>query len=488
MKPGELSNLDLDQLEIRDHKALSEDAAPFFRLTRQPSAVISGGVNHHIPGGRCFPDEQPVVSPSATAQVVGPFIIGVTGASASGKTTVCEKIINGLGDQRCALVSLDWFYLGLLPGTNASNYNFDHPNAFDFLALKETLEKMSKRVPVSVPKYDFALHCRVEDKAAELDVADVIIVEGILTYYDAEIRNMMHMKIFVDEDADVCLSRRIKRDTKMRGRSVDSVLEQYSRFVKPAYQEFIVPTKRYADIVVPRGGENVVAIDLIIKHIALKLRQEDLRKIYVKLVVMSDSYQARGLHTIIREADACRNDIVFYSNRLMRLLIEEGLGLLPFERKTVTTPSGGKFYGVGFVAGLAAVSLMPDGEAMEMSLRAVCNTVRIGKMLIGKNGELEYEYLPKDMKRRYVLILAPVLDSGCKCEAVIRRLTSKEVGCAEDRMMVVSLIVSPQAVTRLCTVFSKVSVVVSCIDQGLDDEGRVYPGIGEFATRYYGCE
>lgn len=462
------------------------------RLPRAPeAAVLSSGRQHHTPPAKIFVDADSSSAqhtPTAKIAPVGPFIIGVTGGSASGKTTVCEKIIHGLGDQRCVLVSLDWFYHGLPDGVSPGNYNFDHPDAFDFEALRSTLATMKTHCPVSVPMYDFARHCRVEDNAAELDAADVIIVEGILTFYDPEIRNLMHMKIFVDEDADICLSRRITRDVECRGRSVASILEQYTRFVKPAFERFILPTKRYADIVVPRGGDNLVAIDLIIKHIALKIRQEDLRKVYSNLVVMSDSYQSRGLHTIVRQKDASRDDIVFYSNRLMRLLIEEGLGLLPFERKTVITPSGGTFYGVGFVAGLAGISLMPNGETMESSLRAVCNTVRIGKMLISPNDKkvVNYECLPENIEDKYILVLDPVLDSGEMCETALARLI--ELGCREDRILVLSLIVAPQAVTRICGRFAKTQLVVSAIDKGLDKDGRVYPGVGDFGTRYYGSD
>ena len=420
---------------------------------------------------------------------VGPFIIGVTGASASGKTTVCEKIIDGLGDQRCVLISLDWFYHGLPNGINAEHYNFDHPDAFDYVSLKETIEKMSKRYPISVPMYNFKKHARDVENCIELDVADVIIIEGILSFYDRDIRSMMHMKIFVDEDADICLARRISRDTIERGRTVDSILNQYKRFVKPSFEEFIQPTKRYADIVVPRGGDNLVAIDLIIKHIALKIQQSDLRKVFSNLVIMSDSYQARGLHTIIRSKNVDRDEIVFYSNRLMRLLIEEGLGLLPFKRKTIITPTGHRFYGVGFIAGIIGLSLMPDGGTMENSLRKICNTVGIGKMLIGDGEEsniVKYEKLPCDLKNKYILVLAPVMNSGTRCETALSRLIGEELQCREDRVIILSLIVSPQAVRRICSKFTKIRLVVSAVDVGLDENGKVIPGIGDFGKRYYG--
>ncbi len=142
-------------------------------LPRSRSAVVTSGASHHI-----LPEENAGRTEPDRRSSVGPFFIGVTGASASGKTTVCNKIIHGLGDQRCVLVSLDWFYLGLPDGVDPANYNFDHPNAFDYVALRQTLELMKLRKHVSVPKYDFAKHQRVPNNCEELDAADVIIVEG----------------------------------------------------------------------------------------------------------------------------------------------------------------------------------------------------------------------------------------------------------------------------------------------------------------------
>jgi len=175
--------------------------------------------------------------------VVTPFVIGVTGASASGKTTVCEKIIQGIGDHRCVLLSLDWFYHGLPPNVNSADYNFDHPDAIDFNYLHDVLKLMQNRKQVEVPTYDFRTHSRTDHVL--LNAADVIIVEGILTFYPRFIRKLMHMKIFVEEDADVCLCRRIRRDVELRGRTLGGVLMQYEKFVKRSYDEFIFPTKRW---------------------------------------------------------------------------------------------------------------------------------------------------------------------------------------------------------------------------------------------------
>lgn len=425
---------------------------------------------------------------------IGAFFIGVSGASASGKTTVCTKIMDGLADQRCALISLDWFYRGLPEGIDPGEYNFDHPDAFDFEALGETLRAMRKRQPVEVPMYDFALHRRDPANATKIGASDVVIIEGILTFYDRAIRSMLNMKIFVDEDADICLARRIQRDVKSRGRSVESILSQYQRFVKPSFEEYILPTKRYCDIVVPRGGENIVAIDLIIKHIALKIRQDDLRKVLPNLIVMQDSYQSRGLHTLFRDVNASRDDFVFYADRLMRLLVEEGLGLLPFERKHVVTPSGASYYGVGFSAKVAAVSLMPAGEAMENSLRAVCLNIRVGKMLIvapsRESREVAYSKLPADLaqERRHILVLEPVLNTGLGCITAIEHLLGDKVGCSEERIVILSVIASSAAAREVCSRFPKAKLVVSAIDGDVDSKGVVVPGAGDFGMRYFGTD
>lgn len=451
----------------------------------QSPPILSSNCQHHQ-----APTKRSSLFQSPSAPQAGPFIIGVAGASASGKTTVCRKITDGLGDLRCVLISFDWFYYGLPANTDAAQYNFDHPDAFDFKALLATLSAMEERRPISVPTYDFSTHRRAAHKSVELHAADVIIIEGILAFYDPSLRRSMHLKIFVDEDADICLSRRIQRDAAKRGRSIQSILDQYTRFVKPAFEEFILPTKRYADIVLPRGAENLVAIDLIIKHIALKLKQDDLRKVYSNLIVMADSYQARGLHTILRNETTQRTDFVFYANRLMRLLIEEALGLLPFHQCTVRTTSGGRFHGVEFVGGLAAVSLMPGGETMQTSLRDVCNLVQIGKIMTGDNefNKGAIDHLPDDMANKYVLLLAPVLNGGAECELALERLTRSDVGCCQDRVLVVCVVASPKAVQRICSRFTGVRMVVSAVDEGVDQHGNVYPGIGQFTNRYYGCE
>jgi len=203
-----------------------------------------------------------------------PFIIGVSGGTASGKTSVCEMIVSELKDARVATLSLDSFYRPLTSEEigNVSEYDFDHPNAFDWELVVECLKLLregNKRV--DIPVYDFVTHSRFADQTIPVMAADIIIFEGILVFYMKEVRDYFDMKIFVDADPDTRLARRIVRDINHRGRDLMGVLRQYEKFVKPAFEDYILPTKKYADVIIPRGADNRVAINLIVQHIQSKL-------------------------------------------------------------------------------------------------------------------------------------------------------------------------------------------------------------------------
>ncbi|KAJ4845339.1 Uridine kinase-like protein 5 [Turnera subulata] len=259
---------------------------------------------------------------SAPQPLKQPFIIGVAGGTASGKTTVCNMIISQLHDQRVVLLHQDSFYRSLSDEIlkNVHEYNFDHPNAINTELLLSCLERLKLGHAVDIPYYDFKTHRSIEP-GDKVNPSDVIILEGLLIFHDHRVRDLMNMKIFVDADADLRLSRRIKRDTTERGRSVESVLDQYSRFVKPGFEDFILPSKKYADIIIPRGGDNDVAIDLIVQHIHTKLGQHDLCKIYSNVfLAQSAAFQLRGMHTLIRDVNTRKHDFVFYADRLIRLV------------------------------------------------------------------------------------------------------------------------------------------------------------------------
>ncbi|XP_034048985.1 uridine-cytidine kinase 1 [Thalassophryne amazonica] len=205
-----------------------------------------------------------------------PFLIGVSGGTASGKSTVCAKIMELLGQnkvdhwqRKVAIISQDSFYRVLTPDQKAKalkgQYNFDHPEAFDNDLMYKTLKDIVEGRVVEVPTYDFITHSRLEDTITFYP-ADVVLFEGILVFYPHKVRDMFHMKLFVDTDSDVRLSRRVLRDMN-RGRDLEQILSQYTTFVKPAFEEFCLPTKKYADVIIPRGVDNMVAINLIVQHI-----------------------------------------------------------------------------------------------------------------------------------------------------------------------------------------------------------------------------
>eukprot|EP01112_Ceratiomyxa_fruticulosa_P004668 TRINITY_DN1520_c0_g1_i1.p1 TRINITY_DN1520_c0_g1~~TRINITY_DN1520_c0_g1_i1.p1 ORF type:complete len:269 (+),score=61.07 TRINITY_DN1520_c0_g1_i1:495-1301(+) len=204
-----------------------------------------------------------------------PFIIGVTGGTASGKTTVCEAILKKLSDQRVAIISQDSFYRSLNHDDleQVHQYNFDHPDAFDWPAIADILKGIKENKRVEIPNYSFVTHTRLTETTPIYGV-DVILFEGILAFYTSELRDQMDMKIFVDTDADTRLCRRVVRDINERGRTLEGVLKQYEKFVKPSFDDYILPTKKYADVIIPRGSDNLVAIDLIVQHVRTKLDQK----------------------------------------------------------------------------------------------------------------------------------------------------------------------------------------------------------------------
>ncbi|CAI5946889.1 unnamed protein product [Closterium sp. NIES-64] len=633
-----------------------------------------------------------------------PFLIGVSGGTASGKTTVCEQIIQQLHDHRVVLVHQDSFYRGLTEEElkHANAFDMDallsssNHYAFDTDALLSTIVALKEGQSVEIPVYDFKTHQR-STAVRKTNSADVIVLEGILVFHDARVRALMNMKIFVDTDADVRLARRIRRDTLERGRDVQGVIDQtrqpiarvlkeilqvlgpirvslqidvqgvidqYARFVKPAFDDFVLPSKKFADIIIPRGGDNHVAVNLIVQHIGSKLGQHDLRKIYsnvrgmhtlirnrdskkhssspclipsaplspsttpllchqvrgmhtlirnrdtkkhnsvrgmhtlirnrdtkkhnfvfymphslcrysppcnpVSLMPPGAGCGVRGMHTLIRNRDTKKHNFVFYADRLIRLshicfppppllfpsssppppllfassspplplhfpssfpplflhfpssflplslppphhhhqLVEHGLGHLPFTEIQVTTPTGSTYVGINFSKKLCGVSIIRSGESMENALRACCKGVKIGKILIHREGDygkqgvkmdrtpihrdgdfgkqLIYEKLPRDIAQRHVMLLDPVLASGRSAIKAIELLLHR--GVPEERIIFLNLISAPEGIHNVCRRFPHLKIVTSEIDSGINEEYRVVPGMGEFGDRYFGTE
>lgn len=195
-------------------------------------------------------------------------IIGIAGGTGSGKTTVVKRIVEALPPHSVAVVPLDSYYNDTTDLTDEERrqINFDHPDAFDWKLLHKQISMLKKGEAIEQPTYSYVLSNRLPE-TVHVEPKPVIIIEGIMTLVDRKLRNMMDLKIFVDTDSDERLIRNILRDVMERGRTVDMVLNRYLEVLKPMHEQFIEPTKKYADIIIPQGGENMKGIGIICKYI-----------------------------------------------------------------------------------------------------------------------------------------------------------------------------------------------------------------------------
>lgn len=198
-------------------------------------------------------------------------VLGVAGGSASGKTTIIKKIQEHFGED-IAVISHDNYYKAHddMPFEERCKLNYDHPDSFESQRMAEDVRKLLKGRPIDMPTYDYCNHNRAKE-TIRIEPKTVIIMEGILVLENRELLDLMDIKIYVDTDADERLIRRIKRDMIERARSIESIIAQYSNTVKPMHEEFVEPSKRYADIIIPRGGENAPGVDMLITYLNKKL-------------------------------------------------------------------------------------------------------------------------------------------------------------------------------------------------------------------------
>jgi uridine kinase len=195
---------------------------------------------------------------------VTPFLIGIAGGTGSGKTTVANAIVKRVGEERIAILSHDSYYRDFvdLPKDILDRQNFDHPDSLESELLVRHLKALKQGMVVETPIYDFKVHRRAAE-SRRVEPRKVILVDGILIYAEPELRKLFDVKIYVDTDADIRFIRRLKRDIAERGRTVESVVAQYESTVRPMHMEFVEPSKRYADLIVPEGGENMVALEFL---------------------------------------------------------------------------------------------------------------------------------------------------------------------------------------------------------------------------------
>lgn len=204
---------------------------------------------------------------------IHPIILGVGGGSGSGKTTVVNKIVEAIGRENILLLEHDSYYRDLshIPFEERKKQNFDHPSSLETELLIRHLDALKNGYKIDIPVYDFVNHIRSE-KTISASPKNIILLDGILIFSEINLRKKMDIKLFVDTDDDVRLLRRLKRDINERGRDFDGVLDQYERYVRPMHLEFVEPSKRYADIIIPLGGENIIALEMVIALINDKLK------------------------------------------------------------------------------------------------------------------------------------------------------------------------------------------------------------------------
>ncbi|MEJ2055625.1 MAG: uridine kinase [Calditrichaceae bacterium] len=202
------------------------------------------------------------------------ILIGIAGASGSGKTLVSNTIMKKLGSEKVVMIQEDSYYHDLsdIPFDERTGRNFDHPDAFDHDLLAEHLSQLLDGQAISHPVYDYATHSRKKETRT-IGPHSIIILEGILILNEAKLRDLMDIKVYIETPLDICFIRRLKRDIEERGRSVDSVIKQYQETVRPMYLQFIEPCKKFADIIIPRGGKNMVAIDILQTKIKTLIQQ-----------------------------------------------------------------------------------------------------------------------------------------------------------------------------------------------------------------------
>jgi uridine kinase len=199
---------------------------------------------------------------------VSPIVIGIAGGSGSGKTTVAQEVLARVGAERIAFLPHDAYYrdFGNLSFSQRAAINFDHPDSLETSLLIEHIKQLKAGKPIQLPIYDFKTHSRTA-KTILIESQPVILVDGILIFAEPELREMFDVKIYVDTDADLRFIRRLQRDISERGRTVNSVIAQYQRTVRPMHLKFVEPSKRYADVIIPEGGFNIVAMDMVVSRV-----------------------------------------------------------------------------------------------------------------------------------------------------------------------------------------------------------------------------
>ncbi|WVR09380.1 uridine kinase [Kwoniella sp. DSM 27419] len=429
------------------------------------------------------------------------YVIGIAGGSASGKTSVARAILSALNYIPTVLIlSQDSFYCAHSPEeielAFKNDLDLDHPDSIDTPLFVKCLQDLKQGRATEIPVYSFVHHQRMPEKKY-IYGASVIIVEGIMALQSPELRSLYDLKVFVNCDSDLMLARRIKRDVKERGRDVDGILDQYLRFVKSSYDNFVQPSSRHADIIVP-GSSNQLAIELLVTHVKRQLDARSLRfrrrlaeggekskpskaKVEQKtgnVVVLEQTNQLQGIMTILRDRTTNRGEFVFHADRLSTIIVERALSLIPCQPVTVKTPLGLDYEGLAQDDRLVGVSILRSGGPFSHGLRRVIRDVPIGAMLIQsdpRTGEplLLKSDLPKSVKSAEtsgevtVLLLDSQMGTGAAALMAIRVLLDH--GVKANNIIFLTYLITRPAIHSVQQAFPGVQLVTASIDPGLDE-------------------
>ncbi|ETN41906.1 uridine kinase [Cyphellophora europaea CBS 101466] len=428
-------------------------------------------------------------------------IVGVAGSSGSGKTSLAIEIVKALDLPWVIIMSIDSFYKSLNEEQNRlahlNEYDLDSPASIDFDKLYECLKDLKQGKRVDIPVYSFPLHQRL-DETVSLYSPHVVILEGNLALNDQRILAMLDMKIFVEADLDVCLSRRLVRDVRDRGRDIEGIIKQWFDWVKPVFLKYIEPQKEIADLIVPRGMQNKMAIAMITNQLRQMLKDKSIRhnaelerlgqgvedtELGENFTLLEHKPQIRGIGTILRNLATSQEDFVFYFNRLAAILIEKALDFHEYLPAKVTTPAQTHYTGVRSAGIISAVAILRGGSCLETGLKRTIPDCLTGRMLIQSNlrtAEPELHYLklfPDIAQHKTVILMDSQMSSGGAALMAVKILVDH--GVAEGKIVFVTCLAGKRGLKRLLSVFPQIQVVTANL---VDDYEKRW-----IEERYFGC-
>ncbi|KIW01935.1 uridine kinase [Verruconis gallopava] len=427
-------------------------------------------------------------------------IIGVAGSSGSGKTSLALAVVSGLNLPWVVILSMDSFYKQLTPEQSKAafrnEFDFDSPDAIDFDLLVEKLREIKEGKKVEVPVYSFEKHAR-EERTSTIYSPHVLILEGIFALHDQRILDMLDLKVFAEADPDVCLSRRVLRDVRYRGRDVEGCMKQWFAFVKPNFHKYVHPQREVADIIVPRGIENKVAIRMISDQISKTLKEKskmhqlelsrlgknvENNPLSENVILLPQRRQILAIHTLLMSPTLPREEFIFYFDRVVVNLIERATACQEYQPTQIMT-SLTPYIGLEAQGEVSAVVILRGGSALETGLKRVIPDCRTGRLLIQTNyrtgePELHYLKLPNDLDSHgLVLLLDAQMSSGGAALMAVKVLVDH--GVPEEKIVFVSYMAGKIGIGRLMSVFPDIRVVVGRI---VDDQESRW-----VEERYLGC-